>query len=70
MLDRLKDNADKIVWSNMLQQYGLPGRFAASILRNLYAVLRDIITGQLTLRSMSLVYTTLLSVVPLLAFSF
>jgi membrane protein len=70
MLDHLKDNAEKIVWSNMLQQHGLPGRFAAGILRNLYAVLRDIITGQLTLRSMSLVYTTLLSVVPLLAFSF
>ena len=34
-----------------------------------YAVLRDLADGQLTLRAMSLVYTTLLSVVPLLAFS-
>ena len=32
--------------------------------------MRDIVSGQLTLRSMSLVYTTLLSVVPLIAFSF
>ena len=32
--------------------------------------MRDVVGGQLTMRSMSLVYTTLLSVVPLLAFSF
>ena len=31
---------------------------------------RDIVRGQLTLRAMSLVYTTLLSIVPLLALSF
>jgi membrane protein len=53
-----------------LYQYGLAGRVLAGILRHLYAVTRDIISGQLTLRSMSLVYTTLLSIVPLLAFSF
>ncbi len=41
-----------------------------SLLRYLYALLRDLIAGQLTMRAMSLVYTTLLSIVPLLAFSF
>ncbi|WP_417547910.1 YihY/virulence factor BrkB family protein [Marinobacter segnicrescens] len=35
-----------------------------------YAVARDILSGQLTLHAMSLVYTTLLSIVPLLALSF
>jgi len=34
------------------------------------AVVRDFLEGQLTLRSMSLVYTTLLSLVPLLALTF
>lgn len=34
-----------------------------------YAVIRDIMRGQLTLHAMSLVYTTMLSVVPLLALS-
>ena len=38
--------------------------------RFLYAVVRDVLSGQLTLRAMSLVYTTMLSVVPLIAFSF
>jgi len=38
--------------------------------RILFAVLRDLKDGQITLRAMSLVYTTLLSLVPLLAVSF
>ena len=42
----------------------------ARILRYPYAVLRDMWHGGLTLRAMSLVYTTLLSIVPLLAFAF
>lgn len=40
------------------------------VLRYLYALARDIAHGDLTLRAMSLVYTTLLSIVPLLALSF
>lgn len=35
-----------------------------------YALLRDALEGQLTMRAMSLVYTTLLSLVPLIALSF
>jgi len=38
--------------------------------RILYRVIDDFMQGQLTLRAMSLVYTTLLSMVPLLALSF
>ncbi len=61
---------DLVIWSDLLRKYGLPGRVVMSVLRNAYAVLRDIVSGQLTLRAMSLVYTTLLSIVPLIAFSF
>ena len=47
----------------------LRGR-AVTTLRVIYVVVRDLADGQLTLRAMSLVYTTLLSMVPLLAVSF
>lgn len=70
MTEYLKNQIDKLVWADTLGEYGLPGRFLISVLRHLYAVLRDVFSGQLTLRAMSLVYTTLLSVVPLMAFSF
>ncbi len=38
--------------------------------RILFAVIRDMLSGNLTLHAMSLVYTTLLSIVPMLALSF
>jgi membrane protein len=40
------------------------------VLRTILILVRDLAFGQLTLRAMSLVYTTLLSIVPLLALSF
>ena len=40
------------------------------VLRVVFAVARDVLAGNLTLHAMSLVYTTLLSFVPLLALSF
>ncbi|WP_126453594.1 YhjD/YihY/BrkB family envelope integrity protein [Sulfuriflexus mobilis] len=46
------------------------GRLRLASMRITYGVLRDLLEGQLTLRAMSLVYTTLLSLVPLLAVSF
>jgi membrane protein len=70
MVADLKSKLDEFVWGRQLAQYGLPGRIVAAILRYIYAVLRDVFAGQLTLRAMSLVYTTLLSVVPLLALTF
>jgi membrane protein len=44
-------------------------RLSKQSARILYAVVRDVLKGQLTLHAMSLVYTTMLSVVPLLALS-
>jgi len=40
------------------------------VLRVIYVSIMDLMDGQLSLRAMSLVYTTLLSIVPLLALSF
>jgi membrane protein len=47
-----------------------PLALAMSLLRYPYALARDLVGGDLNLRAMSLVYTTLLSIVPLIAFSF
>ena len=70
MIVKLKDLLENLVWGDLLEKRGPLGRFAATVFRYVYGLSRDIVFGQLTLRSMSLVYTTLLSVVPLIAFSF
>lgn len=49
---------------------GKPLWLLTRILRYPYALIRDVARGDLTLRAMSLIYTTLLSIVPLLALSF
>jgi len=47
-----------------------PANWLLDLLRYPFALIRDLLTGQLNLRAMGLVYTTLLSLVPLVAFSF
>ena len=70
MIAKLRERFERLVWSDLLYKYGVPGRVSVNILRYLVALIRDMFAGGLMMRSMSLVYTTLLSVVPLLAFSF
>ncbi len=66
----LTQRFDQLIWGDVLEKHGAPGRIAATCLRYIYAVARDFFSGQLTLRAMGLVYSTLLSIIPLLAFSF
>ena len=70
MIPTLRSRIDALIWGDTLERRGVSGRVAAIILRYLYGLIRDMFSGQLTLRAMSLVYTTLLSIVPLIAFSF
>jgi membrane protein len=48
----------------------MPANWLLDILRYPFALIRDLIAGELNLRAMGLVYTTLLSLVPLAAFGF
>jgi len=66
----LADTVDKALWQADLTGKPAVVRLAYTTLRIIYAVVRDLLDGALTLRAMSLVYTTLLSTVPLVAFSF
>ena len=58
------------LWSEKLEQKPPWQRAMFSGLRYAYVVVDDLARGELTLRAMSLVYTTLLSLVPLMAVSF
>jgi len=70
MIANLINLLELVVWGDLLEKRGRIGQLLATVLRYIYGLGRDIMFGQLTLRAMSLVYTTLLSVVPLIAFSF
>ena len=62
----LKENVWEVELSSLPWWKGLLIR----VFRVLYVVIRDLLEGQISLRAMSLVYTTLLAMVPLLAVSF
>lgn len=57
------------LWESSPQK-GASERRALYLGRYLFALARDLFDGQLSMRAMSLVYTTLLSIVPLLALAF
>jgi len=58
------------LWELDPEDYGWAKARGIKLLRVGFVLAREILEGQLTLRAMSLVYTTLLSLVPLLAVSF
>lgn len=62
------DRVEALVWTS--GRDGGPSGAAMRLVRTVFILVRDLAAGQLTLRAMGLVYTTLLSIVPLLALSF
>ena len=70
MIPTLLGNLERWLFEPPESIFGQPLWKLTRILRYPYGLIRDILRGDLTLRAMSLVYTTLLSVVPLLALSF
>src|ERR1700758_4792840 len=69
MWQRIWGLLDRRLFGPASQRAGILGT-TLRLLRYPYAVLRDLSRGEINLRAMSLVYTTLLSLIPLLAFSF
>lgn len=70
ILDKLHALYLDKVWRVDIHSLGLPHRGLITVLRLTHNLALDMLDGRLTLRAMSLVYTTLLSLVPLLAVSF
>ncbi|MDH3589459.1 MAG: YihY/virulence factor BrkB family protein [Gammaproteobacteria bacterium] len=70
MLDIIRQRIEEALWNPRVENAPLLLRMATRAARFPYALIRDAARGELTLRAMSLVYTTLLAIVPLIAFSF
>jgi membrane protein len=66
----IRSQYQHLLWSTDLSGLRPVRRGLVTTLRLLHVIGRDLTEGQLTLRAMSLVYTTLLSLVPLLALAF
>lgn len=69
MIERLHTLIDRTLWRAGPERSRALGVLRV-VARYPYAIIRDAVEGQLTMRAMSLVYTTLLSMVPLIALVF
>ncbi len=70
VIKHLRDIYMRTIWGVDLQGLAWPRRAAVKAVRVAHNLAIELAEGHLTLRAMSLVYTTLLSLVPLLAVSF
>ncbi len=66
----LLNRLERIIWEEQAEPRPPWRTHGLRIVRTILILVQDLVSGQLTLRAMSLVYTTLLSIVPLLALSF
>ncbi len=70
MLEILTNRLTTLLWSAGHEDRPFPARIGIGVLRYVAAITREFVKGDINLRAMSLIYTSLLSIVPLLAFSF
>lgn len=70
MFNAIQEKFTDFLWNTKLKEVSKFQSILIQTLRVLYGASRDLSSGLLSLRAMGLVYTTLLSLVPLLAVSF
>jgi membrane protein len=70
VIGRLQELEQTYLWQTDYRKAPAWQRVGITWLRTLVLLIRDLVQGDLNLRAMSLVYTTLLSMVPLIALSF
>lgn len=70
MFAQLQEIIDQLLWNTDLKKLNKLQALSIRALRILYGAIQDLKSGLPSLRAMGLVYTTLLSLVPLLAVSF
>ncbi len=70
IIERIHQRVDAFVWGADAERLQPLQQGVQSVMRLALVIGQDLSRGELSLRAMSLVYTTLLSVVPLLAVSF
>ena len=69
-LKNIKETFNREVWQQDVHQLSRARRIGVFWVRMAHVLTQDIIAGELNLRAMSLVYTSILSLVPFLAFAF
>jgi membrane protein len=67
---RLHRKLEQLLWHKPLEELAFPKRQLVRSAQILFAILRDLAEGQISLRAMSLVYSTILGFVPMVALTF
>jgi len=69
-IEQIRKRIIDLIWANNVRELPRWKQNTVQFLRIGHLVFHDLLEGQLTLRAMGLVYTTLLSIVPFIAISF
>ena len=70
MSDTITDKLESLFWAPRVERLPIVSQLAVKALRFVYAIMRDMVAGDITLRAMGLVYITILSIVPAIAIVF
>ena len=70
MSDAITEKLESLFWDPRVDGFPFVLKLVVKSLRFVYAVLRDVVAGDITLRAMGLVYITILSIVPMIAIIF